>query len=160
DVVNLLTSYFSVEKVDAVTIEEETLEVENYGGEMLQTFADNDINNGIKKFYVDKYIEPLDTRVRYAEEHDITLNNYVFNIAEGKYRIVADGISFNSAREEINTTNVRLRPSRTLDAKAVIQADIPNMSVKGVDLEAFLFENTLALSKLKFTDAAVQLYLN
>ncbi|HLT08761.1 MAG TPA: hypothetical protein VK014_14620 [Cyclobacteriaceae bacterium] len=160
DVVNLLTSYFSVVKVDAVTIEEGTLELENYGGEKLQTFAENDVNIGIKNFYVDKYIDPLDTRVLFAEELDIHLNNYVFNIAEGKYRIVADGISFNSAREEINTTNVRLRPSRTLDAKAVIQADIPNMSVKGVDLEAFLFENTLALSKLKFTDAAVQLYLN
>src|SRR5690606_24823558 len=45
-------------------------------------------------------------------------------------------------------------------AKAVIQADIPNMTVKGVDLEAFLFENTLALTKLKLTGADVQLYLN
>src|SRR5690606_33865341 len=62
--------------------------------------------------------------------------------------------------EEINTTNVRLRPSRTLEAKAVIQADIPNMTFRGVDLEAFLFENTLALSKLKLSGADVQLYLN
>src|SRR5690606_13021656 len=104
DVVNLLTSYFSGVKVDAMTIEEGTLELENYGGEKLQTFAENDVNIGIKNVYVDKYIDPLDTRVLFAEELDIHLNNYVFNIAEGKYRIVADGISFNSAREEINTT--------------------------------------------------------
>src|SRR5690606_31432329 len=76
DVVNLLTSYFSVVKVDAVTIEEGTLELENYGGEKLQTFAENDVNIGIKNFYVDKYIVPLDTRVLFAEELDIHLNNY------------------------------------------------------------------------------------
>jgi hypothetical protein len=160
DVVNLLTSYFSVVKVDAVNVEEGTLELENFGREKIQTFAENDVNIGIRNFYVDKYIDPMDSRVLFAEELDIHLNNYVFNIAEGKYRIVADGISFNSAREEISTTNVRLRPSRTLDAKAVIQADIPNMTVRGVDLEAFLFENTLALTKLKLSGADVQLYLN
>jgi hypothetical protein len=160
DVVNLLTSYFSVVKVDAVNVEEGTLELENFGREKIQTFAENDVNIGIRDFYVDKYIDPMDSRVLFAEELDIHLNNYVFNIAEGKYRIVADGISFNSAREEISTTNVQLRPSRTLDAKAVIQADIPNMTIKGVDLEAFLFENTLALTKLKLSGADVQLYMN
>lgn len=160
DVLNLLTNYFSVVKVDAVNVEEGTLELENFGREKIQTFAENDVNIGIKNFYVDRFVDPMDSRVLFAEELDIHLNNYVFNIAEGKYRIVADGISFNSAREEISTTNVQLRPSRTLDAKAVIQADIPNMTVKGVDLEAFLFENTLALTKLKLSGADVQLYLN
>src|SRR5690606_33199330 len=99
-------------------------------------------------------------RVLFAEELDIQLNNYVFNIAEGRYSIVADGISYNSAMEEINTHNVRLRPSKNLEAKAVIEANIPNMSLKGVDLEAFLFENTLSLSKLKLSGADVQLSLN
>src|SRR5690606_33873689 len=90
----------------------------------------------------------------------IQLNNYVFNIAEGRYSIVADGISYNSALEEINTHNVRLMPSGNLVAKAVIEANIPNMSIKGVDLEAFLFENTLSLTKLKLSRAEVQLSLN
>ena len=160
DVLNLLTNYFSVVKVDAVNVEEGSLELENFGREKIQTFAENDVNIGIKNFYVDRFANPMDSRVLFAEELDVHLNNYVFNIAEGKYRILADGISFNSAREEITTSNVRLRPSRTLEAKAVIQADIPNMTVKGVDLEAFLFENTLALTKLKLSGADVQLYLN
>ena len=160
DVVNLLTNYFSVVKIDALNVEEGLLELQNFGRGRIQTFAENDVNIGIKNFYVDKFIDPLDSRVLFAEELDIRLNNYVFNIAEGKYRIVADGISYNSAREEISTTNVRLRPSRSLDAKAVIQADIPRMTIRGVDLEAFLFENSLALTNLKLSGADVQLFLN
>src|SRR5690606_8397811 len=160
DILNLLTNYFSVVKVDALTVEEGTLVFENFGKDKIRTFAENDVAIGISNFYVDEFIDPLDSRVLFAEELDIRLNNYVFNIAEGKYRIVADGISYNSASEEINTYNVRLRPSRTLDAKAVIQADIPNMSFKGVDLEAFLFENTLSLTKLKLSGADVKLFLN
>jgi hypothetical protein len=160
DILNLLTSYFAVVKVDAVNVEEGALVFENYGKDKIQTFAENDVSIGIKNFYVDEYIDPLDSRVLFAEELDILLNNYVFNIAEGKYSIVADGISFNSASEEINTFNVQLRPSIGLDAKTVIQADIPNMSIKGVDLEAFLFENSLSLSKLKLSGADVKLSLN
>src|SRR5690606_40857373 len=137
-------------------LEEGLLELQNFEQGRIQTFTKNDVNIEIKNFYVDKFIDPLDSRVLFAEELDIRLNNYVFNIAEGKYRIVADGISYNSALEEINTTNVRLRPSRILDAKAVIQADIPGMTIKGVDLEAFLFENTLALTKLKLSGADVK----
>src|SRR5690606_18408490 len=117
----------------------------------IQTFAENDVSINIKDFYVDESIDHTDSRTLFAQELDIRLNNYVFNIAEGKYSILADGISFNSAKEEINTTNVRLRPRSNLDAQAAIEANIPSMSIQGVDLEAFLFENTLSMSKLKLS---------
>lgn len=160
DILNLLTNYFSVVKIDDLNVEQGTLVLENYVRDKIQTFAENDVTIGIRNFYVDKNTEPLDSRVLFAEELDIQLNNYVFNIAEGKYSIVADGINYNSALEEINTFNVRLRPSRSLIAKALIQVNIPNMSIKGVDLEAFLFENALSLTKLKLSGAEVNLSLN
>lgn len=160
DILNLLTNYFSVVDVKKLHVEQGSLGLENFVGDKIQTFAENDVSIGIKNFYVDKNIDPLDSRVLFAEELDIQLNNYVFNIAEGKYSIVADGINYNSALEEINTYNVRLRPSQSLVAKAVIQADIPNMSIQGVDLEAFLFENELSLTKLKLSGAEVNLSLN
>ena len=160
DILNLLTGYFSVVQVGEVRVDKGTLQLENFGEDKIQTFAENDVTINIKDFYVDDSIDHTDSRTLFAQELDIRLNNYVFNIAEGKYSILADGISFNSAREEINTTNVRLRPSSTLDAQAAIEANIPNMSIQGVDLEAFLFENTLSMSKLKLSGADVNLTLN
>ncbi|MFC4870372.1 hypothetical protein [Negadavirga shengliensis] len=160
DILNLITNYFSVIGVDALTVNEGTFIYDNFANERFRSFAENDVAVSIKGFYLDENSDPLDNRTLFSEEVDINLDNYVFNIADGQYNVVAERISFNSAREEINTFNVRLRPNRFLDKKVSIQAAVPDMSIKGVDLEAFLFENTLSLTNLKLSDANVQLSIN
>src|SRR5690606_36184075 len=47
DIVDLLTSYFDVVKVDRVNVEEGALELENYLEDKVQTFAENDVSIGI-----------------------------------------------------------------------------------------------------------------
>ncbi|WP_114748323.1 hypothetical protein [Pleomorphovibrio marinus] len=160
DILNLLTSYFSKVQVDSLTLTDGSFSYDNFANETFRSFAENDVSIRIKNFYLDEFIDPQDNRTLFAEEMDLNLNNYVFNIADGKYSVVADRITFNSAREEINTINVRLRPRQNLDAKVAIQADIPDMQIKGVDLEAFLFDNTLDLEKLMLKDAYVKLSIN
>jgi hypothetical protein len=160
DILNLLTTYFNTVKVDSLTLEDGSFIYDNFANENFRSFAENDINISIKNFFLDENVDLLDSRTLFSEEVDVNLNNYVFNIADGKYTIVADRISFNSAKEEISTFNVRLRPNRDIDSKVSITATIPDMSITGVDLEAFLFENTLALEKLSLSEADVNLIIN
>ncbi|MEX2512208.1 MAG: hypothetical protein WD398_04835 [Cyclobacteriaceae bacterium] len=160
DILNLITNYFSVIQVDSLTVDEGTFVYDNFANERFRSFAENDIAITIKNFYLDKETDHLDNRTLFSEEVDVNLNNYVFNIADGKYSIVAERVGFNSAREEINTFNVKLMPNRYLDSKVSIEAMIPDMRIKGVDLEAFLFDNTLSLSQLILSDANVRLSIN
>lgn len=160
DILNLLTSYFNTVKVDSLTLEDGSFIYDNYANENFQSFAENDISISIKNFFLDENVNLLDSRTLFSEEVDVNLNNYVFNIADGKYTIVADRISFNTAKEEISTYNVRLRPQPDIDTKVSISATIPDMSITGVDLEAFLFENTLALNKLSLSEANVDLIID
>jgi len=160
DILNLLTSYFNTVKVDSLTLEEGSFIYDNFANESFRSFAENDISISIKNFYLDENVDLMDSRTLFAEEVDVNLNNYVFNIADGKYTIVADRISFNSAKEEISTFNVRLRPQLDIDSKVSISATVPNMSITGVDLEAFLFEKTQALDKLSLSEADVNLIIN
>jgi hypothetical protein len=160
DILNLLTSYFTQVQIDSLTLTDGSFSYDNFANETFRSFAENDVSIRIKNFYLDEFVDPQDNRTLFAEEMDLNLNNYVFNIADGKYSVVADRIAFNSAREEINTINVRLRPRPDLDAKVAILAEIPEMSIKGVDLEAFLFDNTLDLEKLLLRDAFVKLSIN
>lgn len=160
DILNLITNYFSVVSVDSLTIDGGTFAYDNFANERFRSFSENDIAVSIKNFYLDKNVDPLDNRTLFSEEVDVNLNNYVFNIADGKYSIVAERVGFNSAREEINTFNVNLKPNRYLDSKVSIEAGIPDMSIKGVDLDAFLFDNTLSLSQLILSDANVKLSIN
>ncbi|WP_163377619.1 hypothetical protein [Cyclobacterium sp. SYSU L10401] len=160
DILNLISNYFKEVGIDSLSIEEGTFVYENFTNETFRSFAENDIAVKIRNFYLDENIDPAENRTLFAEEVDVNLNNYLFNIANGKYSIVAERIAFNSAREEINTFNVRLMPNSYLDSKVSIEALIPELSFSGVDLEAFLFDNTLALSLLRLSDAAVKLSIN
>jgi len=160
DLLNLLTSYFNTVKVDSLTLEEGSFIYDNFAKENFRSFAENDISISIKNFFLDEDVDLLDSRTLFSEEVDVNLNNYVFNIADGKYTLVADRISFNTAKEEISTFNVRLRPRADINTKVSISATIPDMSITGVDLEAFLFENTLALNKLSLSEASVDLIID
>ncbi|MBS9524237.1 hypothetical protein KIH41_01570 [Litoribacter ruber] len=160
DIYDLLTTYFSVIKVDSLNLIAGTWEYENLGQDRIRTFAEDNVSIRVKNFYLDQYSGERELQSFFAEELDISLDNYVFNLAEGQYSIIADKISFNSAREEILTTNVRLRPRRNIPAKVSISADIPEMSFGGVDLETFVFDNELSLQKVKLTDTDVRLFIN
>ncbi|KEO73093.1 hypothetical protein [Anditalea andensis] len=160
DIYNLLTSYFTHIRVDSLSLNSGTLAYENLGEDKIRTFAEDNVSISVKNFYLDEHSSDEDFQTFFAEELDIGLDNYVFNLAEGKYTIVADRIRFNSAREEIFTSNVRLRPKKNLDTKVSISADIPSMSFTGVDLESFIFDNTLALRKVKLSGSDVRLSIN
>jgi len=160
DIYDLLTTYFTQIKVDSLSLLSGTLEYENLGEDRIRTFAEDNVSIRVKNFYLDEYSRAEDLQTLFAEELDIGLDNYVFNLAEGKYTIVADRIRFNSAREEIFTSNVRLRPREDLDAKVSISADIPTMSFTGVDLESFIFDNALELNKVKLSGTDVRLSIN
>ncbi|WP_339924929.1 hypothetical protein [uncultured Cyclobacterium sp.] len=160
DILELVTNYFKVISVDSLSTDKGSFTYENFANGEFRSFAENDISVKVKNFYLDENIDPSANRTLFSDEVDVNLNNYLFNIASGKYSIVAGRIGFNSAREEINTFNVKLMPNKDLKAKVSIEASFPDLSFSGVDLEAFLFDNTLALTKLKFSDAEVSLSIN
>ncbi len=157
---DLLTNYFSEVQVDSVIIQRATLNYENFVGERTRTFSEDNVSMAVKNFHIYEGINSEAINSLFSEEVDLSLNNYVFNIADGKYNIVADRINFNTAREEIVTRNVRLNPSISFSDKTKITARIPSLSFKGVDLEAFLFDNTLNLEMVKLTGSSVEILIN
>ncbi|WP_200974611.1 hypothetical protein [Echinicola sp. 20G] len=160
DLYDLATSYFSYVRIDSVNVIEGSIGYDNFVRDRIQTFAENDVSIRVKKFLVDKNVPPREAETFFAEELDISLNNYVFNLANGKYTMRADRISYNSSSDELITSNVQLRPRRDLGVKVAIGADVPTLSFKGVDMERFLFENTLSMTKVRLADAEVNLYID
>ncbi|UCS94116.1 hypothetical protein KZP23_03530 [Echinicola marina] len=160
DIYDLATSYFSHIIVDSVSLINGSIAYDNYVRDRIKTFAENDVFIHIKNFHLDKDVSPRMAGSLFAEELDISLNNYVFNVANGKYSMSADRISYNSSKDELVTANVRLSPNRNLGMKLALSANIPSLSFKGVDMEAFLFENSLSLSKVKMADAQVNLFID
>lgn len=160
EMLGLLTNYFSEVKVDSVIIQRATLNYENLVGERTRTFSEDNVSVAVKNFHIYEGIDSDAINSLFSEEVDLSLNNYVFNIAGGKYNLLADRINFNTATEEIITRNVRLTPSEVFSDKTRITANIPSLSFRGVDLEAFLFDNTLSLEMVKLSGSAVEILIN
>lgn len=160
DVLKLITSYFSSVSVDSLILQKGSLNYENNVGDRLRTFSEENVSIAVKNFFIDRNTNTDQVKFLFSEEVDLSLNNYVFNLADGKYTLTADRINFNTAQEEINCTNVRLNPSRNLVSKSKVSAVIPRMSFKGVDLEAFLFDNTLSLERVRLSGSQVNLLIN
>ncbi|MCH7401307.1 hypothetical protein ACFOUP_06400 [Belliella kenyensis] len=160
DILDLLRAYFTEVTVNRLTLERGSVNYENYGVEKLRTFSEDNVSVAVKNFHIDQNTTPAEVGNLFSEEVDLGLNNYVFSIADGKYNIVADRISFNTAREEIITSNVQLRPSTRSVDKTRISVNIPTLAFTGVDLEKFMFDNELNLNKVKFSGSSVNLLLN
>ncbi|SMD42380.1 hypothetical protein SAMN00777080_0928 [Aquiflexum balticum DSM 16537] len=160
ELLGLLNNYFSEVKVDAVVINKAKVNYENYADERTKRFSEDEVSLSVKNFHIYEGINTNAINSLFSEEVDLSLNNYVFSFGDGKYNIVADRISFNSSTEEIITSNVKITPSETFSDKTKIIAEIPSLSFTGVGLEAFLFENTLNLEKVKLTGSSVDLLIN
>ncbi|WP_291784304.1 hypothetical protein [Cecembia sp.] len=160
EILDLLTSYFKEVQIGSLNLQKGTLNYENYVRERLRTFSEDNVSIAVKNFYISADTDPENLKFLFSEEVDLNLNNYVFNIADGKYNILADRINFNTAREEILATNVRLNPRLDFQDKTSVTAIIPEMSFRGVDLEAFLFDNTLTLEKVRLSESSVQVLIN
>lgn len=160
DILALITSYFQSISIGSLSLERGSLSYENSVRERLRTFSEDNISITVKNFFIDQQTDMENLSSLFSEEVDLNLNNYVFSVANGKYNIVADRINFNTSTDEITTQNVRLTPSGSTLDKTKISATIPSMSFRGVDLEAFLFDNVLQLQKVRLVDSDVQVLIN
>jgi hypothetical protein len=160
DVLALLKFYFSEIAIQSLQLEKGSLNYENHTKEKLRTFAEDNINITVKNFKIDPSTKEEDVGNLFSEEIDISLNNYVFNLADGKYNIFADQVVYNSSKEEIITKNVRLYPTFPTPGQFGISAVIPSLNIKGIDLEAFLLDNTLQLNRLLLNDAVIHVIID
>lgn len=160
DVLELITSYFSEIRVGGLDLVRGSLNYENYIKDNIRTFSEDNVGIRVKNFHIHEDSDPEEVGSLFAEEVDLSLSNYVFNLADGKYSLTANKINLNTAREEITTEQVILRPSEHIKDKTRVSATIPRMAFTGVDLEAFLFDNILSLDKVRLTEASVNVLVN
>ncbi|MCH6198532.1 hypothetical protein MMU07_03000 [Aquiflexum sp. LQ15W] len=160
EISELLTNYFSEIQVDSINVKNAKLNYQNFIADKTRSFTEENVTVSVKNFFINEATVTDRINSFFSEELDLNLSNYVFNIGNGKYTIQADGINFNTSREEIITRNVKLSPNRNFSDKTKVTATIPILSFRGVDLEAFLFDNTLSLQKVGLMGSSVELLID
>ena len=160
EILDLVTNYFSEIRVDSINVNRAKLNYQNFVNDKNRNFSEDNVTISVKNFFVNEASTSKEVNSFFSDELDLNLSDYVFNIGNGKYTIQADGINFNTSSKEIITRNVRLSPNSSFSDKTKVSANIPILSFRGVDLEAFLFDNTLSLEKLGLIGSTVSLVID
>jgi hypothetical protein len=160
EIVDLLTSYFNVLKIDSLSFSQGKIKYENYSGSKDIAFQEDNFSLSLLNFYVDRSGTNSENKTFFSEEIDLILDNYAFNLAGGNYVATTNNLSYNSLDQTILIDSLKLMPGANLDSKIALSLSLPQVAFKGVDIESFLFENMLDLENLSVTGGEINIEID
>jgi hypothetical protein len=160
EIEDLLTSYFSYIDIDSVNFSNGQVSYKNFAGAKEISLSEDSLSLSLKGFHLERGQSPDPERTFFSDEIDLALRKYNFSVAGGDYDVDTDGISFNSKSKTITIDNLRLTPSNSISKKIELSLNLPSVRLLGVDLEFFLFDNSLNLDKLIVDGSSINLDIN
>ncbi|REG88500.1 AsmA family protein [Algoriphagus antarcticus] len=160
EIEGLLTSYFSSIQIDSISFSNGQVQYKNFAGKKDLSLSEDSLSLSLKGFYLEKGLEKSPGRTFFSDEIDLILRKYDFSVAGGNYDVDTDGLRFNSRSKTIEIDNLTLSPSKSIQSKIALSLNLPSVSLEGVDIESFLFENQLKLDKLAVDGSAINLEIN
>ncbi|PZX54636.1 hypothetical protein LV84_02789 [Algoriphagus ratkowskyi] len=157
EIEDLLTSYFSSIQIDSISFSNGQVQYENFAGKKNLSLSEDSLSLSLKGFYLEKGQLKSPERTFFSDEIDLILRKYDFSVAGGNYDVDTDGLRFNSRSKTIEIDNLTLSPSKSIKSKIALSLNLPSVSLEGVDIESFLFENILNLDKLAVDGSGITL---
>ncbi|MCS5491234.1 hypothetical protein [Algoriphagus limi] len=148
DFKELLSAYFHTVSIDSVRFEEGKLNFTDFSGRQEISFSEEDLSLFLKGFYFDPTLEVDSSKTFFSDEIILDLADYSFSLAEGDYDVTTNHLRFNTKNQSLVIDTLKLVPGESLDSKLALSLVLPMVSLEGVDLEEFLFENSLLLDRL------------
>ena len=157
---NLLTSYFNLIRIDSLNFSDGKIQYSNYSGRKDISFNEDKFSLILRGFLVEKDYLYEKKRTFFSEEIDLSLENYWFSVAGGNYLVQTDGLSFNSLDQSLQIDNLVLTPGPDLNSKIALSLTMPSVSLDGIDIETFLFDNELILDQFNVIGGKIDLEIN
>ncbi|MDI1321424.1 MAG: hypothetical protein PSV36_01670 [Algoriphagus sp.] len=156
----LLTSYFSYIQIDSLNFNDGKIQYRNFSGKENISFNEDNFSLILRGFLVEKDRVYVKKRTFFSEEIDLSLDNYSFSLAGGNYLVETDGLTFNSLDQSLKIDNLVLSPGPGLNSKIALSLSMPSVSLDGIDIETFLFENELILEEFNVIGGMINLEIN
>ncbi len=157
---NLLTSYFSSIRIDSLNFSDGKIQYSNYSGKKNISFNEDKFSLILRGFLVEKDRVYVKERTFFSEEIDLSLENYSFSLAGGNYLVETDGLNFNSVDQSLKIDNLVLTPGPDINSKIALSVTMPSVSLDGIDIETFLFDNELILDQFNVLGGKIDLEIN
>lgn len=157
---DLLTSYFSTIQIDSLNFSDGKIQYSNFSGKEDISFNEDKFSLILRGFLVEKDLVYEKKRTFFSEEIDLSLENYSFSLAGGNYLVETDGLTFNSLERSLKIENLVLSPGPDLNSKIALSLTMPSVSLDGIDIETFLFDNELILEEFNVLGGKINLEIN
>lgn len=160
DIKNLLLGYFNKIDIDSISLTKAKVRYENYVENKKSRFEENDLSLKLKNFSIGNS-DSLDlSRSLFSDEVNLTLNNYSFSLAGGRYLAETDFLNYNSRTKSIEMNRLMLSPGAGISNRISLELNFPRVKLLGVDLEDFIFEGYLNLQKLEVEKGEIEIEID
>jgi hypothetical protein len=157
DLKALLLGYFTKIQVDSVNIDAAKIRYKNQTTASVTSFEEDRLSFSLTNFSLsDKDSLPQD-RALFSDEVKLTFTSYSFSLAGGRYLVETDYLHYNSRTRTLDFENLSLLPGKVGDKRIALGLSLPKVSLKGVNIEEFVFDNILNLEKLEINGGDVAL---
>ncbi|WP_297338076.1 hypothetical protein [Algoriphagus sp.] len=157
EIQDLLADYFKVVSIDSIGFFQGKMDFTDITGRQEVSFSEEDLSLLVRDFYYDP-AEELDLdRSFFSEEIILNLAGYSFSLAKGDYDVSTGNVQYNTKTQAITIDSLVLNPGPQLDSKLALSLVLPKLTLEGLDLEDFLYENRLDLSKLTVDGSQINL---
>lgn len=157
DIRELLLGYFNQIYVDSILLNQATIDFQSLGQSQKSRFHEDEFYLTLKNFSIHPGDSSISGKTLFSEEIDLTFNNYFFNIAGGKYFAEIDRMNYNSKEEALVLDGLTLQPGQNFRGSIALGLDFPKVDLQGVDIEEFIFGNTLDLRKVQVREGEVSI---
>ncbi|GMQ31162.1 hypothetical protein [Algoriphagus confluentis] len=157
DVKSLLLDYFTSISIDSLDLREAKIKYQSLVENKRSKFEENNFSLKLKNFFLNPTDSSFSGQTLFSEEIDLTFNNYSFSIAGGKYLAETDLLNYNSKEKIIRLGGLILQPGEETDSRLNLGLNFPQVILKGVDIEEFIFDNVLDLQMLEIDRGLVEI---
>lgn len=157
DVKSLLLDYFKSITIDSLDLRKARIKYQSLVENKRSSFEEKNFSLKLKNFLLDPRDSSFTGKTLFSEEIDLTFTNYSFSIAGGKYLAETDLLNYNSKDKTILLGGLILQPGEEVDSRLNLGLNFPQVVLKGVDIEEFIFDNVLDLQKLEIDRGLVEI---
>lgn len=157
DLKALLLGYFTKIQVDSVNIDAAKIRYENQSMASMTSFEEDRLSFSLTNFSLSDKDSLSQERALFSDEVKLTFTSYSFSLAGGRYLVETDYLHYNSRTRTLDFENLSLLPGKVGDKRIALGLSLPKVSLKGVNIEEFVFDNILNLEKLEINGGDVSL---
>jgi hypothetical protein len=161
DLFRLISNYLDDIHINIVEIPEGTVKLINHNKKDKTISLDNHFSLMLENMQINK--EQFDQKkLLFSEYVDFSVRDHLIRLSDNVHVLKAGEMGFSTRRKEIFVLNAKLYPEITSkDFSSVnwnIQLAIPEIRIKGINIEEFYFDQKIDADNLMITSPDIKLY--